>query len=74
MFLYTVGKMRGVLLLSLALCCCAQEQSYHLQYVLIADTCCGDSNVRFLGNVGVQYRKAGSDSWESLHNLTNIES
>ena len=61
----------------LLLFCCAQAQrvQYRVEYVLIADTCCGNADVRWLDSVGVEYRKAGSaEAWKSLQNLGNIES
>ncbi len=68
--------MKQVVVVLLLLFCCAQAQRYRVEYVLIADTCCGSvtSYVRRPDSVGVEYRKAGSDTWKSLQNLRNIES
>ena len=59
----------------LLLFCCAQAQQYYVEYVLIADTCCRNANVRWPDiDVGVEYREAGSETWKSLQDLKDIES
>jgi hypothetical protein len=70
--------MKQVVVVLLLLFCCAQAQQYkyRVEFVLIADTCCGNVNsyIRRPDSVGVEYREAGSETWGSLQNLKNIES
>ena len=55
-------------------CCHSAQVQYRVEYVLIADTCCEHSNVKWSANVGLEYRTDSTMSWERLRNFTDIES